>query len=251
MFRRASFGIYRQIERRDGLPWLVGRYWIRVAQRTRRTEVVVVMMRMMMRMMIVLGIAPAKDMLDERLGCDIDGLGCQRHGDAVHLLCLPSLFDAIVNECHEASGHDNVCDVRHGIEDRLIGDPHEAGRHPATGALVSEDLAWRSRLGDNMGNGAVGIAVTYEVERYKAELLIDRPLPQVTMAPPVELVALVLALASPVDVDTRIVAELEFDGLGGFGLLLFALALAVAIRWAVGERYPRVAVDEGLVITIT
>ena len=61
--------------------------------------------------MAVIRVPTAKDVLHKASRSDVsqvDRLVGQRHRDAVHLLGLPSLLDAVINKSHEASCHDNA-----------------------------------------------------------------------------------------------------------------------------------------------
>lgn len=108
----------------------------------------------------------------------------------------------------------NIC---HGVDDRLIIDPHEAGRDPAPRKLVVLDLVGRTSLRDNVGDGS-GLAVANEVEGDNAiEVLLDDPFPHVLVAPPVEFVPLIVLsfLALPRHIHPCIVAEFQLDGIRG------------------------------------
>lgn len=81
----------------------------------------------------------------------------------VYLLGLPPLLDAVIDESHKASCHDNAViwlvwglngesnrvvsdllgNVSYSIKYGLVLNPHEARWHPAPGGLVSVDLAGR------------------------------------------------------------------------------------------------------------
>lgn len=71
---------------------LVGRDWFGILKRACAT--------------LLCRVATAKDVLHER--ADVVGLVGQRHRDAVALLDLPFLLDAVVDQGHQTSGDDNA-----------------------------------------------------------------------------------------------------------------------------------------------
>jgi len=57
---------------------------------------------------VIIRVPPAKNVLHEGARAaiaEIDRLGGQWHGDAVNLLGLPALLDAVVDKSHESSRH--------------------------------------------------------------------------------------------------------------------------------------------------
>jgi hypothetical protein len=58
---------------------------------------------------VVIGMVPVKQCRPEGFAVvELESLGRQGHRDSMRLLRLPSLLDAVVDESHEASGHNHT-----------------------------------------------------------------------------------------------------------------------------------------------
>lgn len=151
---------------------------------------------------------------------------------------LPAGEDGVVDEGDETGCHDDAAEsgsvtimglyreqvkryllanVSLGFDDRFITDPDMTRRHPSADLLIPLHLLQSPHLRHDMRN-RTPLTVSNEMIRHRLGMLINHPAPGVRMTPPLEDVQNHTLFAHTVaarDVDASVVAELEFDGVGG------------------------------------
>lgn len=124
---------------------------------------------------------------------------------------------AVVRERDEPRRDDDVGDVARLAEDPRVADPQAARRHPPAHARLGAHLLRRAHRGHDVRDRLLRLARVGldEVVRVRLDgaVVAALALPRVRVAPVLELPALgVLGAAAPLDVDVRVVGELELGG---------------------------------------
>lgn len=97
--------------------------------------------------------------------------------------------------------------VRHGVNDSLVADPHVARGNPVARHLVGLDLVRASALGHDDGHG-LRLSIAEQVEGSLAQGLVHDPAPCVAVSPPLEVVLLAWAAHN---VHAGVVAKLQLE----------------------------------------
>lgn len=104
-------------------------------------------------------------------------------------------------------------DVGCGIDNGLIPDPHMTGRNPTTSPLILINLIRTPHIRRNVSDRRL-LSIADEMIGCDIEVLVKDALPGVLVTPPLKVVMFRLASIAA-NVETSVVAEFNFDGVGG------------------------------------
>jgi len=125
---------------------------------------------------------------------------------------VPTSLYGIINKSDDTSRNNDVCNVRQGVDNIFVFDPHGARWNPTAFASFFMRLACCQGHWHDVGQRS-RLVITKEVIRdfFKLAIPSHAPFPGIAIAPVLESIILVRARSAPLHIHVRIIGEFEFD----------------------------------------